>query len=64
MRGLVRPPSRRKTGCFADFPKEVPESDVHGGDRGHANAFAAERHRFAIHVLPEEFDVPGIGADE
>ena len=29
-----------------------------------ANAFAAKRHRLAIHVLPEKFDVPRIGADE
>ena len=46
------------------FAEEIPERDVHGGDGDHADAFAAEGHRLAVHVLPEKFDVPGIGADQ
>ena len=44
--------------------QEIPQRDVDRADRDHADALAAERHRLAIHVLPEEFDVPRIRADE
>ena len=51
-------------GLFGGFAEEIPEGDIDGGDGDHADAFAAEGHGFAIHVLPEEFDVPGVLADE
>ena len=44
--------------------EQVPQRDVDRADRDHADALAAERHRLAIHVLPEKLDVPRIRADE
>ena len=44
--------------------ENVPQRDVHRADGDHADAFAAKRHRLAIHVLPEKFDVPRVRADE
>ena len=51
-------------GLLRRFAEQVPQRDVHRADGDHADAFAAKRHRLAIHVLPEKFDVPRICADE
>ncbi len=44
--------------------EDVPEGDIDGGDGDHAYALATEGHRLAVHVLPEEFDIPGVSTDE
>ena len=44
--------------------EHVPERDVDRADRDHAEALAAPGHGLAVHVLPEELDVPRILADE
>ncbi len=49
---------------FRRFAEDVPQRDVDGADRRHADALPPERHRLAIHVLPQELDVERIGADE
>ena len=64
MCGLVRPPSRRYTGCFADLPSKSHSAMSTALIATMRDAFAAKRHRLAIHVLPEKFDVPRVRADE
>ena len=49
---------------FRRLAQQVPERDVDRADRDHADALASERHRLAVHVLPQKLDVPGIGADQ
>ncbi len=51
-------------GLLRGLAEEVPEGDVDRADGGHGDALAAEGHGAAIHLLPEELGVPGIGADE
>src|SRR5262249_40459379 len=34
------------------FGEDIPNGDVDGADRGHADALPSPRHRSAIHVLP------------
>ena len=51
-------------GLLGGFAEEVPEGDVDGGDGDHGDALAAEGHGAAVHLLPEELDVPGVGAEE
>ena len=47
-------------GLLRGFAHKVPQRNVHGADRRHADALAAERHGLAIHVLPEKFHVPRV----
>ena len=61
LRSTAEQAEHRLTGGLAE---NVPQRDVHRADRSHANALAPERHRPAVHVLPQEFDVPRIGADQ
>jgi hypothetical protein len=51
-------------GLLRGLAEQIPERDVDGADRGHADALAAERHRLPVHVLPQELDVPRVGADQ
>ena len=44
--------------------EQVPEGDVHRADGDHADSLAAERHRLAVHELPEELQVPRVGAQQ
>ena len=54
----------------SDFAKQcgIPALHTHFGfipeNGDHADTFAAERHRLAVHVLPQKFNVPGIGAEQ
>src|SRR5689334_5099335 len=43
---------------------QIPQRNIHRADCHHSNALPAKGHGFAIHVLPQEFDVPGVRADE
>ena len=61
----LRPASEQPIdGLFGRFAQNVPQRDVNRADRDHADSLAAESHGLAIHVLPEEFDVPRIASDQ
>ena len=49
---------------FGRLAKEVPQRDVDCADRCHPDSLSAERHRFSIHVLPKELNVPRVGSDQ
>ena len=49
---------------LSGFSEQIPQRNVHRADRSHADALPAERHRLAIHVLPQEFNVPRILANQ
>src|SRR6185437_4731293 len=51
-------------GLFGRFAEQVPERDIHRADTHHPNSLPAKSHRFAIHLLPKQFDVPRIGAEQ
>ena len=62
---LLRAPAEQpEHGLLRGLAEDVPQRDVHGADGHHPDALPPERHRPAVHVLPEELDVERIRADE
>ena len=51
-------------GLVGRFAEQVPERDIYRADCCHGDALTAVGHRLAIHVLPQEFGFPGVGAEK
>ncbi|MNV50906.1 hypothetical protein D3C71_1429360 [compost metagenome] len=49
-----------ENGLAHRLAQDVPDSQVHAGNRRHGHALAAPRMRGAVHALPQVFVVPGV----